>query len=484
MHGLIFEIFEAWIVDDYGVEAWHEAKKQAGCDMKDNAFITRECYSFDTLVDLVSAASLLLKSPVDKILEDYGTYIVGYLFSKEYGALLRCQGATLRQWLSHLNAMHDHIHKSFPDAEKFVPPVFWCEDSSEDDDSIILHYYSHRGTIFVPMVVGIVEEVASYHFKVDIKMNGVALQGENGSQFTTWRIAALDKSQSWKLSPQGSKTNSINEKAVDFKDPTMTKCPFSGTAMKPIPLQHDEEALCPISQQNAKAIVQADQLASSSSCPFSKKPAATVPASATDVARSAQTSNEDGISMHQLKEVGPKLPKVLGINGDDLQGVHIQNVFKITKPDMAFSWDWQTMNSLCDQNFFVTPTKKVHNVNFKASMYTLSRDKVMYALCPNVKNLQHLTDIGLTLSDLSLVTSERDAVCLVDVSSLLISASFIPPVNSIPSTESFQHFAVQHVAETSFTTLCQQVRPWDVIDMVNQLYSVMDSLVDHFDLYK
>lgn len=35
-----------------------------------------------------------------------------------------------------------------------------------------------------------------------------------------------------------------------------------------------------------------------------------------------------------------------------------------------------------------------------------------------------------------------------------------------------------------FTNLCQQVRPWDVIDMVNQLYSVMDSLVDHFDLYK
>eukprot|EP00980_Cylindrotheca_fusiformis_P023043 scaffold10069_cov69-Cylindrotheca_fusiformis.AAC.12 len=35
-----------------------------------------------------------------------------------------------------------------------------------------------------------------------------------------------------------------------------------------------------------------------------------------------------------------------------------------------------------------------------------------------------------------------------------------------------------------FTSLCQQVQPWDVIDMVNQLYSVMDSLVDRFGLYK
>lgn len=175
MHGLVFEIFEAWIIVDFGLDAWHAAKIEAGCDVKDNSFVSRSYYSFDTLVGLVEAASILLDSSSDKILEDFGTYIVGYLFSKEYGGLLRCQGATLRQWLSHLNAMHDHFQKSFPDGDKFCPPVFWCEDCKENEGSILLHYFSHRGTIFVPMVVGIVEEVASYHFKVDIKMNRLEL---------------------------------------------------------------------------------------------------------------------------------------------------------------------------------------------------------------------------------------------------------------------------------------------------------------------
>eukprot|EP00980_Cylindrotheca_fusiformis_P028917 scaffold22677_cov139-Cylindrotheca_fusiformis.AAC.1 len=418
MHGLIFEIFEAWIVEDYGVEAWHDAKKQAGCDMKDNAFIARECYSFDTLVDLVGAASLLLKSPADKILEDYGTYVVGYLFSKEYGALLRCQGATLRQWLSHLNAMHDHFHKSFPDAEKFVPPVFWCEDSSEDDDSIILHYYSHRGTIFVPMVVGIVEEVASYHFKVDIKMNCVALQGENGAKFTTWKVSALDQSQSWKLSPKASNARkTTTDRPINFDDSTMAKCPFSGRETKTTPGKMTDAQVCPFSQKKPQMSSPTTELE---------------PQSAANASMAVADNSDLGISMEQVKEifpfhvivdrqfkiiqVGPKLPKVLDTKCEELQGVHIQDVFIITKPDMAFSWDWQSMNSLCDQNFFLSPTvkgtSKVQNVNFKASMYTLCKDKVMYSLCPNVKNLQHLNDIGLTLSDLSLVTSQRDAVFL------------------------------------------------------------------------
>jgi class 3 adenylate cyclase len=35
-----------------------------------------------------------------------------------------------------------------------------------------------------------------------------------------------------------------------------------------------------------------------------------------------------------------------------------------------------------------------------------------------------------------------------------------------------------------FTKLCGQVEPWNVIDMMNQLYSVMDFLADRFNLYK
>lgn len=35
-----------------------------------------------------------------------------------------------------------------------------------------------------------------------------------------------------------------------------------------------------------------------------------------------------------------------------------------------------------------------------------------------------------------------------------------------------------------FTNICDAVEPWDVIDMLNQLYTVMDHLASHFNLYK
>jgi hypothetical protein len=157
MHGLVFELFENWIIEEYGIETWHYAKENACCEVKDKSFVTRTYYRDSTFVDLVATASDLSGSSADEVLEDYGNYFVGYLFSSGYGPLLRCQASTLRQWLSNLNAMHDHRKASLK-------------------ASFALQSFSQRGTLFVPLVVGIVEELASYHFQVEVKMHRLALQ--------------------------------------------------------------------------------------------------------------------------------------------------------------------------------------------------------------------------------------------------------------------------------------------------------------------
>ena len=155
MHGLVYEIFEEWVLEQQGIQAWHAIKEKAGCDVQDQAFVTRTFYSYDSWVDLVTATADVLGSSFDSILEEYGHYNIRYHFTHGYDALLKCQGSTLRQWLSNLNAMHDHIQKSFPGGN-FCPPVFWCEDSDSDEGSILLHYYSQRGNRLTPWVVGIV----------------------------------------------------------------------------------------------------------------------------------------------------------------------------------------------------------------------------------------------------------------------------------------------------------------------------------------
>lgn len=390
MYGLAFEIFEAWVVDDYGLDAWRSTKKKARCEVEDKAFLTSAIYDFKLLVKLIKAASLYLDKATDKILRSYGNYTVSYLFNSEYGSILRSNGATLKQWLSNINATFDHFQRSFPKGDGSIPPVFWCEDYKEEKGAMLLHYYNIRGNAFVPFVVGVVEELATLHFEIDIKMDILGLQNSGDSQYTTWMIKAADPKEAWKVTPNAPNRREGLTRRLSF-------------------VQHESsDEVCPFTDASG-AIQPASEVTDSISC-------------------------QEALSVKRLRhvfpfhvvvdrdfcitQVGHKLPQILRTDQAELCGVHIQDIFKVTIPAMAFDWEWSSMNRFWDQNFFLEPileavkTTQNANINFKASLLTLSSQLVMISLRPNVRDIEHLQNTGLTFSELSNVTSERDAVFL------------------------------------------------------------------------
>ncbi|CAJ1941243.1 unnamed protein product [Cylindrotheca closterium] len=552
MHGLVYEIFEEWVLEQQGVNAWHAIKAKAGCDVQDQAFVTRTFYSYDSWVDLITAAADVLDSSFDTILEAYGHFNIRYHFSHGYDALLKCQGSTLRQWLSNLNAMHDHIQKSFPGGN-FCPPVFWCEDSDSEayEGSILLHYYSQRGNRLVAWVVGIVKELASYHFRVEIDMERLSLQDVDGSSFTTWRIVATDPTQTWKLSPKVS--HNVDEEEVNFDDvPLPAKCPFSGRKLKKKTIETKEikepTAQCPFPQsQDTKTStleISEESDASTSKCPFPHHQIIKASADETvDTADSSMTSSEDfaGVSYDRMKDifpfhvlvnndfhvvqVGSKLPKLLQRRASEMMGSHINKFLEITKPVLGTSWNWNNMKKLADQNFILSPLiatkplgRKVvmsdERTKFKASMVETSHERVMFVLSPEVSNVTELNNMGLTLSDLPLQSNQRDAVFLGEyVTQEADKAHKLDKLSRKLDEEknlsnTLLHSIIPHkVADdlrrgktvdpvfhenvtlffsdiVGFTKICDQVEPWDVIDMMNQLFSIMDYLAAHFNLYK
>lgn len=199
MLGLINDCAEQLVIQKFGIEAWHEIKSSAGCTVKDYGFEQYGAYPDSATVDIVVAAAEALSVTVDDVLELFGQFFVEYTISKGYDNLLRCQGSTLRLWLSNLNAMHDHLQSSLP-AGNF--PVFWCENCTDHEGSIILHYYSIRGALLGSVAVGIVKKVANLYFDVEVKMDRIAVQGEDESQCTTWRITAVDPEKKHKLTMQ------------------------------------------------------------------------------------------------------------------------------------------------------------------------------------------------------------------------------------------------------------------------------------------
>ena len=169
-------------MEKFDVAAWHQIKEKAGCDVKDGAFLKLDHYPDSSTYDLVKAAAEVSGLSVDTVLHTFGEYFVEYIIGEGYENLLCCQGSTLKDWMRNINAIHGHLQNTFP--KKMIMPEFWCQDN--DDGSLLLFYYSKRGSLLAPLAVGIVTEVAKRQFELDIVMDKLATQGEEGSMFTRY----------------------------------------------------------------------------------------------------------------------------------------------------------------------------------------------------------------------------------------------------------------------------------------------------------
>jgi hypothetical protein len=218
MLGWINDCIEKLVVEKFDREVWHIVKQKAGCSVRDGDFSKLEHYSDKSTLDLVAAASEVSGLTVDQILETFGGYFVHYVRAEGYDNLLCCQGSTLKDWASNINAIHEHLQATFP--TKMIMPQFWCEDG--ENGSLLLHYYSKRGSMLSPLAKGLVTEIAAFQFDVKIDMDQIHTQGRNGATFTTWVVTASDPSEMWKL------TQSEGMRDGKKNAPTALKCPFTG----------------------------------------------------------------------------------------------------------------------------------------------------------------------------------------------------------------------------------------------------------------
>lgn len=184
MFGWINDCTEKLVLSKFGVEVWHQVKEKAGCVVGDGCFVRHEYYPDESTVALVVAASEVLGITVDQVLEAFGTYFMEFTRAEGYESLLQCQGNTLQSWLSNMNALHDHLESSLP--RGMVKPVFWCENDDDNDYAMILHYYSKRGNLLVPLVIGVVKEVARFHFSINIDMIMLRKQAVDGATHTRY----------------------------------------------------------------------------------------------------------------------------------------------------------------------------------------------------------------------------------------------------------------------------------------------------------
>ncbi|CAG0920576.1 unnamed protein product [Notodromas monacha] len=154
MYGFVNYAIELLVLQNFGEEVWKKIKKQADLDM-DGQFLVRQIYDDSITYDIVTAAEKVLEVPASDILEMFGKMFLDFCQESGYDRILRVLGATTRDFLQNLDALHDHLGTIYPG---MTAPSFRCSTRKEDG-AIILHYYSERPGLEC-IVIGIVKAVA------------------------------------------------------------------------------------------------------------------------------------------------------------------------------------------------------------------------------------------------------------------------------------------------------------------------------------
>jgi hypothetical protein len=108
-------------------------------------------YPDEITYKLVGAASEVLNTPAEQILEAFGEYWTVYSAEAGFGHMLDFAGNNLVDFLRNLDNMHTRIKLTFTELE---PPSFKVSDLAEG--SLRLHYYSKRPGL-APLVIGMVK---------------------------------------------------------------------------------------------------------------------------------------------------------------------------------------------------------------------------------------------------------------------------------------------------------------------------------------
>ncbi|MFT4840506.1 MAG: hypothetical protein ACI8UD_002048 [Planctomycetota bacterium] len=166
MKGVIFAIFEDFIIENFGADTFEDLLEDCPHTAKE-PFVGPKSYPDQWVVDLVTAACKRLSIEPGDALHAFGRFAFGGLTSRHPNFL---EGVTHpRQMLLSVHGIiHVEVKKLMAGA---TPPSLFYEDVNGDPDGLTLHYESERGLcqLLEGLLVG-----AGEHFGVPIEYEHTA----------------------------------------------------------------------------------------------------------------------------------------------------------------------------------------------------------------------------------------------------------------------------------------------------------------------
>ena len=389
----------------------------------------------------------------DSILEMFGEQFLLWCQESGYAKTLQLLGRSLKDFLTNLDALHDHLSIIY---EGMHAPSFRC---TEENNNLYLHYYSDR--MLDSIVIGVVKSVGRELYGIEVDVS-VAVKRGLQQDHTIFLIREV-----------GVCTNDYYARALNPAPPQATSQTWRPDLVTP-------QVFC-------------------SAFPFHI------------------IFNRD----LDILQVGLSLDVLLSEIDNDAER-NLLTFFKLERPKFQLSFDAiqshiNTIYVLC----LINPNAEDEMRLMGQMIYLRETDNMLFLCSPRIKNLQDLEARKLFISDIPIHDATRaliimevaknmqfqHAVKLEEVVSKLqytrncleeekgkmkeLLKDMLPlPVaeslmaGQVVEAERFPSVTILFSDIVGFTSIGQKCQPGEVVNMLNELYSLFDEVVGLNDVYK
>jgi hypothetical protein len=154
LYGLFHRAIREMMAIKLGPPRWAELERKLGLGAAD--YITARVYDDAQTIGICSACADALDQNFADFLLEFGAFWIQFAASGPYRGVMQSTGATLPEFLTNLDRMHNTVRLAMPEAQT---PLF--ELLENRGDSLLVEYSSPREGL-EPLVAGLLEGLLDY----------------------------------------------------------------------------------------------------------------------------------------------------------------------------------------------------------------------------------------------------------------------------------------------------------------------------------
>uniref|UniRef100_W5MM19 guanylate cyclase n=1 Tax=Lepisosteus oculatus TaxID=7918 RepID=W5MM19_LEPOC len=508
MYGLYLEAVNDYINESYGEDVWRLIEARA--EIPHLKFVRHQMYNDNLILRLAKAAGEVLGKTHDELMYAFGVYMVKRIGNYGYERILKVLGRNVRDFINELDNLHEYFRFSFP---KVQPPSFCVEEECET--SLTLHYRSTRKG-FTQFVKGQLSQVGRQFYNTDIEVE--ILSKEETEKMTY----VVSEEQHTFVFPESFLTHTPppthSHLPENPKFPTAAHTDsqiYSAlSALKVYKMNFDNAAFKHRMPQQ-KTAPGYEKLPMKRGIFFDMFPFSVI--------------FRRDMTMYRI---GDGLKEVFS----DLQGKKFNEEFTLVRPMLEFSWDniYTHLNNVFEllskavveskQKDMREPPKKP--LHLKGQMkYVPQWDSLIFLGTPIIETVEDMIKMGVYVNDLNLHDSSRELILAGTQQSAELQLALdqeqqkyaqlqeiikkldeekkrgdsllyamIPKAvadrlrKGITALETcqvvFPDVTILFSDVVKFNEICIHITPMQVVDMLNEIYIVFDTLSEKHNVYK